>query len=675
MKKLFVAFLLIIPFCLAQWQYDSEQVNVNLKTTGSFTVIQTGSHANLEYLYANMSFVPSEDYRQHILATDTEPMAEISDSALFTWNKPDPGKHSYYIDTRIMLRNAQKKITSKIPFPFSAPDEVKQYTKATQTIDSDDASVVEMANKLAQGEDDLFIVLYRLASWTRENVEYNLSTVTASVSEKASWVLENKQGVCDEITNLFIAMARSLGIPARFVSGIAYTDSELFTERWGPHGWAEVYFPGYGWVEYDVTYGQIGFVDPTHITLKRALDPNEASVKYNWFGRDIDVETKALQFKTDLLGHSGIHADELDVETFPERDEIGFDSYTIINVRVKNKGEHYRAEQILLSRTEGVIDDTDLAKDIVLKPGEEKIIPFLVHLGKLEKGYQYTFPISVAVRGSNASSEFEANERGAYFGKEEMSQLLAAREELESKTYSKEVSMTCGVLKEKMMINEQNTATCTLTNKGNIPLALNVCFKECASVQLGISQEKEVSFSFTENIPGNIEKDIIAKSNEAVSTAKIVYAAYDAPSLEIRNLSYPESVAFNDAFTIQFNLVKTSFAPAEDIEITLSQGDYTRTWAAEELNDERKFVLNLKGSELLDEQSKLELHVSFSDRNEGKHDIWQDITINLSGLSITERILLFLNKLGRWIATPFGIIASIVGILSIILFSMTRKFK
>ena len=60
--------------------------------------------------------------------------------------------------------------------------------------------------------DDLFIVVYKLAEWVKTNVNYDLSTLTASVSQKASWVLDNKEGVCDEITNLFIALSRALGI-------------------------------------------------------------------------------------------------------------------------------------------------------------------------------------------------------------------------------------------------------------------------------------------------------------------------------------------------------------------------------------------------------------------------------------------------------------------------------
>jgi hypothetical protein len=258
-----------------------------------------------------------------------------------------------------------------------------------------------------------------------------------------------------------------------------------------------------------------------------------------------------------------------------------------------------------------------------------------------------------------------------------MTRLLAAREESESKAYSKEVSMTCSVAKPEMRINEQNTALCTLTNKGNIPVVLNVCFKDCGTtIQLGISQEKQVQLAFTEDSAGNMKKEIIAKSDEAVTTAKIAYTVFDTPSLEIRNLSYPESVKFREEFTIQFNLAKTSFSPAEDIDIVLSQDSFRRKWSIEELNDERKFVLNLKGNDLLDESSELELLVSFSDRKGGRLEVRQNVRIGLSDLDIMERALLLLNKLGRQILTPQGMTGTAAVILVIIILSrVIRKAR
>src|SRR3989338_2220208 len=108
----------------------------------------------------------------------------------------------------------------------------------------------------------MYVASFLLASWVKENVRYDLTTLTAEAVQTSSWVFQERRGVCDELTNLFIAMARSVGIPARFVTGTVYSG---LLPGWGNHGWAEVYFQGYGWVPFDVTYGQYGWIDPSHV--------------------------------------------------------------------------------------------------------------------------------------------------------------------------------------------------------------------------------------------------------------------------------------------------------------------------------------------------------------------------------------------------------------------------
>ena len=215
----------------------------------------------------------------------------------------------------IVKTNQQRKeVHAKIPFPLTSTQGYTKYLQATETIDSTHPQIIAKATELAEGEDDLFKVAFKLASWVEENVEYDLNTLTASVSQKASWVLENKQGVCDEMTSLFIAMARSLGIPARFASGISYTTSELFTENWQPHGWAEVYFPELGWVAFDITFGEYGYIDVTHIKLRDNVDPQEAATKYEWMANNVKLEAHPLEFDVNIQQEGNFIPEEIQLE-------------------------------------------------------------------------------------------------------------------------------------------------------------------------------------------------------------------------------------------------------------------------------------------------------------------------------------------------------------------------
>ena len=202
------------------------------------------------------------------------------------------------------LSNDPIRVRNKVNFPLQTiPDDAWIYTEPAEIIDQNDA-IVRLASELAAGEDDLTVIVDKIAAWTTQNIKYSLSTVNAEASLKSSWVLANREGVCDELTALFISLLRSLRIPARFVVGTSYTNSPLFDYQWGPHGWAEVYFPGYGWIPYDVTYGQYGFVDATHIKAYDSLDAGKISTRFSWRGRQVALKIRGFSTGVTITAHS-----------------------------------------------------------------------------------------------------------------------------------------------------------------------------------------------------------------------------------------------------------------------------------------------------------------------------------------------------------------------------------
>jgi transglutaminase-like putative cysteine protease len=67
-------------------------------------------------------------------------------------------------------------------------------------------------------------------------------------------VLAARRGVCQDFANVMIAMCRSRGIPARYVSGYFYNGKTDDSEIEASHAWVEIYIPGYGWKGYDPTH-------------------------------------------------------------------------------------------------------------------------------------------------------------------------------------------------------------------------------------------------------------------------------------------------------------------------------------------------------------------------------------------------------------------------------------
>jgi transglutaminase-like putative cysteine protease len=64
-----------------------------------------------------------------------------------------------------------------------------------------------------------------------------------------------RKGVCQDFTHIFIALARELGVPARYVSGYLFhraEDQDRSADD-ATHAWAEALLPGLGWVGFDPT--------------------------------------------------------------------------------------------------------------------------------------------------------------------------------------------------------------------------------------------------------------------------------------------------------------------------------------------------------------------------------------------------------------------------------------
>jgi transglutaminase-like putative cysteine protease len=77
------------------------------------------------------------------------------------------------------------------------------------------------------------------------------------------FLFEAQTGYCDYYASAMVVMLRSLGIPARYVRGYSEgeTDDGVYhlLESDG-HAWPEVYFPGYGWIEFEPTGGEPALV-------------------------------------------------------------------------------------------------------------------------------------------------------------------------------------------------------------------------------------------------------------------------------------------------------------------------------------------------------------------------------------------------------------------------------
>ena len=108
------------------------------------------------------------------------------------------------------------------------------------------------ATLAAQCGGDALAFLDRLNERLFVDIRHDIRTEGAARPAAATLALGH--GACRDVTNLFVAACRSLGAPARFVSGYQ-AQADTPDGRRHLHAWPEAFVPGVGWRAYDPTHG------------------------------------------------------------------------------------------------------------------------------------------------------------------------------------------------------------------------------------------------------------------------------------------------------------------------------------------------------------------------------------------------------------------------------------
>ena len=125
-----------------------------------------------------------------------------------------------------------------------------------------DAAAVDVAQEALMGSDGRSLnFLQQLIEVIQDRVKYTQRHV--GPAWPAGRTLKERVGSCRDLAMLMIECCRSLGLPARFVSG--YHLVEPKPERYDLHAWAEVYLQGAGWRGFDPS-GK-GAVDDRYIPV------------------------------------------------------------------------------------------------------------------------------------------------------------------------------------------------------------------------------------------------------------------------------------------------------------------------------------------------------------------------------------------------------------------------
>jgi transglutaminase-like putative cysteine protease len=100
----------------------------------------------------------------------------------------------------------------------------------------------------AESEADTLGFLHTLMTQISEHMTFDEDPTNSVTSAIEAFGL--KRGVCQDYAHIFIACARSGGVPARFISGHFLRSDGMVNQQAG-HAWAEAFVPDLGWVGFD----------------------------------------------------------------------------------------------------------------------------------------------------------------------------------------------------------------------------------------------------------------------------------------------------------------------------------------------------------------------------------------------------------------------------------------
>jgi transglutaminase-like putative cysteine protease len=136
-----------------------------------------------------------------------------------------------------------------------------------QLPDAFPARVRLLAEQITEGRETPFDKAEAIEGYLR-NIPYNQQINAPAPGQDGVdyFLFEAKEGYCDYYASAMVTMLRAVGVPARYVRGYSWGEQEdgvFHVLASNAHAWPEVFFPGYGWVEFEPTAAQPVIIRPS----------------------------------------------------------------------------------------------------------------------------------------------------------------------------------------------------------------------------------------------------------------------------------------------------------------------------------------------------------------------------------------------------------------------------
>ncbi|MEM3364641.1 MAG: transglutaminase-like domain-containing protein [Candidatus Micrarchaeia archaeon] len=391
----FAMLYILLLFQLANAQF--ENINPTLISSLTAQLSREGrissTAGELYGLSINLA-VPQDTGYQHV-ALSIPPEAKITkeggNQVVRIYYDKSFRSYSYSISANI---SSVSRYVHSLPTSYSAKEAGAEYLAGTEHIIIT-PEIHKQARAVTAGYKEDIDKIAALAVWVNSYVSYDINEM--GKNRNSSDVMSNPRGVCVEFTNLFIALARSLGYPSRSVLGYVYSPKY----GWQLHSWAEVYIGE--WVGVDPTWLEVGYIDATHIPMYFSNDTSAELIEraramsHSEYGNMVWEGRGALGGSTEdivVLNYTKF-TPSYRVYTLPAQLAPGDDGAIIIEID-SVQYQLFSAQAVPCESEAEIIRFDDSSINLLVHPGKNYvIIPFKVSQ-VLSNNYQYYCPVWIS---------------------------------------------------------------------------------------------------------------------------------------------------------------------------------------------------------------------------------------------------------------------------------------
>ena len=281
-----------------------------------------------------------------------------------------------------------------------------------------------LAVKITQGDNTNLSKALSIENYVASHLTYNQKAIFDQNRQRLGAIraLEDPtNAICQEYVDVFITLARSVGVPARMIAG--YGDPPNINVNPLPpdilHAWVQFYSSDYGWVNADPTWqstsGNLNFfgnVGSSHFTLVRygisSVNPPLilSFVKEKNPGNNINIRTTTVSFNP----NPQFRITAADINNLVS----GFKNY--VNVIIDNTGNQVlkSGSIIILDKNKKILSKLSLQGNAIF-PGSSEEVQIPILSKSMLSSYSKQINIEVKLANSQGQSVKEGTNTLLYF--------------------------------------------------------------------------------------------------------------------------------------------------------------------------------------------------------------------------------------------------------------------